>query len=174
MASGLIGAVIFGLLSAFFPPLNAEIYAVAAPVIFPDMWVLHVSAMTGGLVIGKITHFVAAAKGADAISKRREDKESRAPRTEPLEGPPTFWRRVRDKLTEWSKAMIDVLDRPRLGPLVILSSSGIGFPPLAVVVVAAGVKRISATVFVGVMTIGCLARFLITAWLVQEGIDIGF
>ena len=26
-ASGLIGAALFGLLSAFFPPLNAEIYA---------------------------------------------------------------------------------------------------------------------------------------------------
>ena len=34
IATGLVGAVLFGLLSAFFPPLNAEIYAIAAPVIF--------------------------------------------------------------------------------------------------------------------------------------------
>ena len=63
-ATGLIGAVLFGLLSAYFPPLNAEVYALAAPVVFPEAWVLHVGAMTGGLVAGKVTHFLAAEKGA--------------------------------------------------------------------------------------------------------------
>ena len=69
--------------------------------------------------------------------------------------------------------MIDVLDRPRLGPLVMLASSGIGFPPLAVVTVAAGIKGISLTLFVVVTTVGCLARFLVTSWLVVQGIHLG-
>lgn len=160
--------MLFGLLSAYFPPLNAEIYAVAAPVIFPEAWVLHVSAMTGGLVVGKMTHFVAAAKGAEAYSRRREAKEARAAQEDRQPAGP-----VRERLTRWSAAMISVLDRPRLGPLVMLASSGIGFPPLAVVTVAAGIKRVSTVTFLVVTTIGCLARFLVTAWLVSHGVALG-
>ncbi|WP_435198874.1 hypothetical protein [Janibacter sp. GS2] len=160
--------MLFGLLSAYFPPLNAEIYAVAAPVVFPQLWVLHVSAMTGGLVLGKVTHFLAAAKGAEAYSRRREEKDSRAAAKGVLPAGS-----VRERLVRWSRAMIDVLDRPRLGPLVVLASSGVGFPPLAVVTVAAGIKRLNLWLFVVVTTIGCLARFLATSWLVVQGIEIG-
>ena len=171
IATGLVGAVLFGLLSAFFPPLNAEIYALAAPVIFPDAWVVHVCAMTGGLVVGKMSHFFVAEKGAEAYTRRREAKEAReaqeAADQRRTVGP------VRERLTRWSKAMIDVLDRPRLGPLVMLASSGIGFPPLAVVTVAAGIKRVNMVLFCAVTTIGCLARFLVTAWLVSRGISLG-
>ncbi|WP_338747941.1 hypothetical protein [Janibacter alittae] len=166
-ASGLVGAVVFGLLSAYFPPLNAEIYAVAAPVLFPDLWVLHVSAMTGGLVVGKVTHFIAAEKGAEAVMKRREEKDART--AAKMRRPPGAFR---ERLARWSKAMIDLLDRPRLGPLVMLASSGVGFPPLAVVTVAAGIKGISLVLFTTVTMIGCLARFLITSWLVVQGIEL--
>ena len=168
IATGLVGAVLFGLLSAFFPPLNAEIYALAAPVIFPDAWVVHVCAMTGGLVVGKMSHFFVAEKGAEAYTRRREAKEAReAAEDRRPTGP------VRARFARWSKAMIDVLDRPRLGPLVMLASSGIGFPPLAVVTVAAGIKRVNMVLFCAVTTIGCLARFLVTAWLVSRGISLG-
>ncbi|EKA60762.1 hypothetical protein [Janibacter hoylei] len=168
IATGLVGAVLFGLLSAFFPPLNAEIYALAAPVIFPDAWVVHVCAMTGGLVVGKMSHFFVAEKGAEAYTRRREAKEAReAAEDRRPTGP------VRARFARWSKAMIDVLDRPRLGPLVMLASSGIGFPPLAVVTVAAGIKRVNMVLFFAVTTIGCLARFLVTAWLVSRGISLG-
>lgn len=166
-ASGVVGAVVFGLLSAYFPPLNAEIYAVAAPVIFPELWVVHVTAMTGGLVVGKVTHFVAAEKGAEAFIKRRERKEQRAA-DKARKSRSAF----RQRLERWSKAMIDLLDRPRLGPLVMLAGSGVGFPPLAVVTVAAGIKGVSLVLFVVVTTIGCLARFLITSWLVVQGIEL--
>ena len=70
--------------------------------------------------------------------------------------------------------MDDVLDRPRLGPLVMLASSGVGFPPLAVVTVAAGIKRIPLGLFVVVTMIGCLVRFLATSWLVVQGIQLDF
>lgn len=166
-ASGLVGAVVFGVISAYFPPLNAEIYAVAAPVIFPEMWVLHVSAMTGGLVAGKVTHFIAAEKGAEAYVKRREETEARAAAKARPRGA------FRERLARWSKSMIDVLDRPRLGPMVMFASSGVGFPPLAVVTVAAGIKGISLTLFLVVTLIGCLARFLLTSWLVVQGINLG-
>lgn len=168
IATGLFGAVLFGLLSAFFPPLNAEIYAVAAPVIFPDAWVLHVCAMTGGLVVGKMSHFIAADKGAEAYSRRREAKEARQATEERRQAGA-----IRHRLSTWSKAMIDVLDRPRLGPLVMLASSAVGFPPLAIVTVAAGIKRINTGLFFLVIAIGCLARFLVTAWLVTRGMSLG-
>ena len=157
--------MLFGLLSAYFPPLNAEIYALAAPVIFPETWALHVVVMTGGLVVGKLSHFLAAAKGAEMYARRKDEKEET--KTPPPPGS------LREKLARWSKAMIDVLDRPRLGPLVMLASSGVGFPPLAVVTVAAGLKRTNVVVFLVVTTIGCLARFLVTSWLVVQGIQIG-
>lgn len=158
--------MLFGLLSAYFPPLNAEIYAIAAPVVFPNMWAIHVAAMTGGLVVGKVTHFLAAAKGAEMYARRQETKHTDGEPTHPP-------RSIRGRLARGSKAMVDVLDRPRLGPLVMLASSGVGFPPLAVVTVAAGLKRINLGVFVVVTTIGCLARFLVTSWLVVQGIEIG-
>lgn len=124
--------------------------------IFPDQWVLHISAMTAGLVVGKVSHFVAAAKGAEAVSRRRARGERpRRPR-----GP------VRARLARWSAAMLDVLDRPRLGPLVLLAGSAVGFPPLAVVTVAAGLKRVPLTMFVSVTTVGCLGRFLVTGLVV--------
>ena len=139
-----------------------------APVIFPDAWVVHVCAMTGGLVVGKMSHFFVAEKGAEAYTRRREAKEAReAAEDRRPTGP------VRARFARWSKAMIDVLDRPRLGPLVMLASSGIGFPPLAVVTVAAGIKRVSAVTFLAVTTIGCLARFLATSWLVSHGVSLG-
>ena len=168
IATGLVGAVLFGLLSAFFPPLNAEIYAVAAPVIFPEAWVLHVCAMTGGLVVGKMTHFIAADKGAEAYSRRREAKEAREATEDRRPAGP-----VRQRVARWSKAMIDVLDRPRLGPLVMLASSAVGFPPLAIVTVAAGIKRINTGLFFLVIALGCLARFLVTAWLTSRGMSLG-
>lgn len=130
------------------------------------MWALHVAAMTGGLVVGKVTHFLAAAKGAEMYARRQEEKH---PDGEPKHPPSS----VRGRLARWSKAMIDVLDRPRLGPLVMLASSGVGFPPLAVVTVAAGLRRINLGVFVLITTLGCLARFLVTSWLVVQGISIG-
>lgn len=164
----MLGAVLFGLLSAYFPPLNAEIYAVAAPVVFPDLWLLHVSAMTGGLVAGKVTHFIAAEKGAEAFLKRHKKTEARE--VAKAHRQRSAFRR---RLARWSKEMIDVLDRPRLGPLVMLTSSGVGFPPLAVVTVAAGIKRISLVRFTVVTMIGCLARFLVTSWLVVQGIQLG-
>ena len=43
----------------------------------------------------------------------------------------------------------------------------------AVVTVAAGIKRVSAVTFLAVTTIGCLARFLVTAWLVSHGVALG-
>ncbi len=158
--------MLFGLLSAYFPPLNAEIYAIAAPVIFPETWVFHVAAMTGGLVVGKVTHFIAAAKGAEAYARRQEEKH---PDHEARYPPGS----VRDRIARGSTAMVDVLDRPRLGPLVMLASSGIGFPPLAVVTVAAGLRRINLGAFTAFTLIGCLARFLITSWLVVQGIAVG-
>ena len=130
------------------------------------MWALHVAAMTGGLVVGKVTHFLAAAKGAEMYARRQEEKH---PDGEPKHPPGS----LRGRLARWSKAMIDVLDRPRLGPLVMLASSGVGFPPLAVVTVAAGLRRINLGVFVLLTTLGCLARFLVTSWLVVQGISIG-
>lgn len=134
--------------------------------VFPELWAVHVSAMTGGLVVGKVTHFVAAEKGAEAFMKRRDqraaDKERKSRSA------------FRRRLERWSKAMLDLLDRPRLGPLVMLASSGVGFPPLAVVTVVAGIKQISLVLFVVVTTVGCLARFLVTAWLVVQGIELSF
>lgn len=133
--------------------------------IFPEQWVGHVLAMTAGLVVGKVSHFVAAAKGADVLSRRRQKKLA-------AEGPKEVGP-VRARLTRWSNAMIDVLDRPRLGPLVLLASAGIGFPPLAIVTVAAGAKKISVVTFTVLTTIGCLARFLVTGWLISAGVQLG-
>lgn len=130
--------------------------------LFPEQWAFYITAMTGGLVVGKITHFVAGARGADAVTRRRAER--RAARPARRAGP------VAARLARWSKAMIDVLDRPRLGPLVMLASSGIGFPPLAIVTVAAGVKRVNMVVFVAITTFGCLARFLVTGAVVAYGI----
>ncbi len=163
-ASGLIGALAFGLLSAFFPPLNAEVYAVAVPAVFPTQWVWHILVMTAGFMAGKATHFIAAQRGAEALTRRRERLE--AERRKRRRQPPAW----RQRITDVGRRLVDVLDRPVAGPAVILLSAFSGFPPLAVVTVAAGAKRLSLVQFTVIATLGCLVRFGLTAYLVAKAL----
>lgn len=167
--SGIIGAVAFGLLSAYIPPLNAEVYALAIPLLFPDGWIWHILAMTAGFMIGKISHYVAAARGMEILDRRwrsRDDGGTDGPDDPGEGGPPGWWTRMKATITRWTKVAIDTLERPVAGPAVIFTSGLTGIPPFAVLTVAAGARRSGLTVFTLAGTAGCLVRFVGTAALV--------
>lgn len=161
--SGILGAIAFGLLSAYIPPLNAEVYAVAIPLVFPHDWVWHILAMTAGFMVGKASHYVAAARGTEIVRRRRRPRETAGD-----EGPPGWWTRVKATTARWTKQAIDTLHRPVLGPAVVFVSGLTGIPPFAVITVAAGARRTGLTTFTAAGTLGCLVRFLGTAWLVSR------
>ncbi|WP_370894637.1 hypothetical protein [Janibacter sp. GXQ6167] len=162
-AGGLLGAITFGLISAYFPPLNAEIYAVAAAVIYPGEWMWYITAMTGGLMVGKITHFIAARKGMDVWSERRKRQPKK---------PPPVRSNWRAKMARASRRMLGVIDDPLKGGAVMALSGGVGFPPLAVVTVVAGARQVPLLSFTLITGIGCWLRFVVTAWLVSLGISL--
>lgn len=158
IAAGVLGAFAFGLGSAFFPPLNAEIFALAAPLAFPQQWLAATIVMTLGLMVGKVAQFLAVRYGSDWWANRRTEGEARSKREKDL----PVWRR---RLAQGSRYLISLLDRrwagggdPRLG-------CG-GLPPLALVTLAAGARSVPVWWFALVGTVGCLMRFVVTAALV--------
>ncbi|WP_252973804.1 hypothetical protein [Janibacter melonis] len=168
--SGLVGAVAFGLLSAFVPPLNAEVYALALPLVFPETWHWHILLMTAGFMVGKVSHYVAADRGMALFARRRARRQSVVPDDDPQGRPPdeSWTAVVKRVLARWTSRAIDTLERPVLGPLVVFVSGLTGVPPFAVITVAAGVRRSGLVRFATFGTLGCLVRFLGTAFLVSR------
>lgn len=165
--SGVIGAVAFGLLSAYVPPLNAEVYALAIPLLVPDGWIWHILAMTAGFMIGKVSHYVAAARGMEMLGRRWRSRDDGESGDDPdASSPPGWWARSGAVITRWTKAAIDTLERPVAGPAVVFASGLTGIPPFAVITVAAGARQTGLTVFTLAGTAGCLVRFVGTAALV--------
>ena len=164
--SGIIGAVAFGLLSAYVPPINAEVYALAIPLLFPEGWIWHILAMSAGFMIGKISHYVAAARGMEMLDRRWRGRDS-GDGADPADGaPPGWWARLRARLARWTKTAIETLDRPVAGPAAVFASGLTGVPPFAVITVAAGARRTGLAMFTVAGTAGCLVRFVGTAALV--------
>lgn len=159
IAAGLLGALAFGVASAFFPPLNAEVFALAAPLAFPQQWLAATVVMTLGLMAGKVSQFLMVRYGSDWWSNRRTEGETRSKREKEL----PVWRR---RLAQWSRYLISLLDHRVAGGAVIFASGAVGFPPLALVTLAAGARPVPVWWFGLVGTLGCLARFVVTAALV--------
>lgn len=165
---GLLGLVVYGVISAYVPVFNAEGVAIVLGLTTPawvglerafttPSWVMGVAALTTGIVAGKGSQFVAVRHGARWASGWRKDRPQRQ-RREPG--------RVRAWATRWTERSLAVLDHPARGSGVILISSAVGFPPAAVVAVAAATRRVPLAGFLGWSWLGYAIRLGAAAALV--------
>lgn len=145
----ILGTAFFGLGSAIVPVFNAEAYAAVIGAREPIVVAIAVAvALALGQTAGKLLLFEAARRGGPRLNK--------------------FTRRARHQPSRWTERARSVLDRKRTGVPLVLASSSLGLPPLAVVALAAGSSRQSRIVFAVVCLLGRTARFAVvsvpTAW----------
>jgi membrane protein YqaA with SNARE-associated domain len=128
-----------GVGSALFPLLNAEAYALAAAAARPWLVVPIVLGLAAGQTCGKLVLYEAARRGSARF---------RAGST---------LRRLADG--RWSRRIAAALTRRRTAVPLLLVSSGVGVPPLALVSVAAGAAGRHRRTFAAMCLVGRTARF---------------
>lgn len=143
------GAIGLGFGSAILPVLNAEAYAVVSGAREPVTVAAFVAlALALGQTTGKLLLFEAARRGSARLA--------------------AITRRARHRPNRWTERVRGVLDRPRTGVPLVLVSSSVGLPPLAVVALAAGASAQTRVAFGVACFAGRLARFAAvavpTAW----------
>jgi membrane protein YqaA with SNARE-associated domain len=150
----LLGALGYGILSAFIPLLNAEAFVVAAAAGGASAAWWGVLGVSLGQTVGKVAIFVMVRRG---VHRRFLRERPRRPAREPTRA----WQL---KVRDWSARLLLHLDRPWIGGLVVFVSASAGVPPLAVVAVVAGLRRTTVVAFTVAVVLGRLARFAVLAW----------
>jgi len=107
-----------GFCSALVPVFNAEAYAVASVAVSPWLVVPIIVALALGQTAGKLLLFEAARRGSTRFRRVRKGPGHRSVR--------------------WAHRIQQSLREPRTAIPLVLTSAGLGLPPLAVVSVAAG------------------------------------
>lgn len=153
-----LGALAFGFGSAFVPVLNAEAFVLAAVAARPGSWVVTVAAVSVGQSAGKVVFFQVARSRSRIPGLRGRGRPARH---RGRHRRASAWRA---RLASASQRMLPYLDRPLSGGGVVLVSSFAGIPPLAVVAVVAGLRRLSVGVFSAAVLAGRLGRFAVLAW----------
>ena len=151
------GAVLFGIGSAILPIfLNAELYVGLAAAKVDSkielLWVI--VALTLGTVVGKALVFHLIRAGSERF--RKDPADRRPPRT-----------RATARLRRVGDAMLELLDRPVLGGLVVFISSLLAVPPLAVVTVVAPLSRQKLSVFLSMVFLGRTIQFLALGFVID-------
>ena len=142
----------FGFASAFIPFVDAETYVVAgSAVAATDSFIFAVVAVGIGQSTGKWVVYELARHGSQRAGRRPKKVRTKEP------GPLRTW------LADMSVKLLNQLDRPVVGPAVVLSSSLLGLPPLAIVAILAGIRRMPRVPYVLAVLVGRLARFTLLA-----------
>lgn len=132
------GAFLSSVISGLVPLVNGELVvagaALAAP---PDARLPLLAACTAGQMLAKICLYGLARWSPDRLPKRARQALARA-REVPL--------------------------GRRSAALVVLTSAGIGMPPLYIVTLAAGALRVPQWLFVTAATSGMVARYAVIMW----------
>lgn len=134
------GGVVFGFGSAIVPVLNAEGYAVIASARGSVLAAVCIALALGvGQTTGKLLLFETARRGSARLA--------------------TVMRRNRDQPGRWTARARRLLGERRTGVPLVLLSSTIGLPPLAVVALAAGGSPLRRVEFGAACLVGRLVRF---------------
>lgn len=115
---GTLLGLAFGFGSALVPLFNAEAYAVASVAANPWLVVPIIIALATGQTAGKLVIFETARRGSTRFKA--------TPRLQALSS------------GRWASRIQRALQRPRTALPMVLTSAGLGLPPLALVSVAAG------------------------------------
>jgi membrane protein YqaA with SNARE-associated domain len=134
------GGLVFGFGSAIVPVLNAEGYAVIASARGDVITAAFIALALGvGQTVGKLLLFETARRGSARLA--------------------ALMRRDRHTPGRWSARVRRLLGERRTGVPLVLLSSTVGLPPLAVVALAAGASPQRRWEFGAACLIGRLARF---------------
>lgn len=134
-------AVGFGFVSAWVPVANAEAYVGTAGAKFgTTTLVIVIIALAVGQTLGKLLIFESARRGASWWGNRRAQRET-------------------TKSIKWVERLTEALRSNRTGAPMVLASSALGVPPLAVTSVVAGAVGQNRWLFTVLCLVGRLARF---------------
>ncbi|WP_427383177.1 hypothetical protein [Janibacter sp. G56] len=171
---GLLVAFAYGFASALVPVLNAEVFVVAAVAANRATWYAPVIALTAGQTVGKVVIFEAARHGASWLptwerrtgldAEELAEGEEEVVKQDAADAPDGLATRMRHTLRRWSARMLELLDGRWTGGGVVLAAASVGIPPLAVVAVVAGVRKLGVVVFTLTCFVGRLVRFAAVAW----------
>lgn len=135
-----LGGLLFGFGSAIVPLFNAEGYAVIASARGGVITAVCIALALGvGQTVGKLLLFVTARRGSARLSR--------------------LMRRDRHEPGRWSARVRRLLGERRTGVPLVLLSSTVGLPPLAVVAIAAGASPQRRIEFGAACLVGRLVRF---------------
>jgi membrane protein DedA with SNARE-associated domain len=140
------GSLLFGLGSAFVPVMNAETYLTATAATVDAGTAVAVAVVVGvGQTVGKSVVFLAARRGRTLRMPWRRS------RPVPVEDAGADAGPAPAGLGGWLRTAgrrgLALMDRPLPGTGVVLVSSSVGVPPLALTAVAAGLSRMRLAIF---------------------------
>ncbi|MFT4264270.1 MAG: VTT domain-containing protein [Nocardioides sp.] len=158
-----------GYAAAVIPLINAEALALAGGAVSTVHGAIFVTlALAVGTMFGKITLFLGVRTGKNAVARKRamqaeEEAEHRLEeRAEHRSG-----EHVRRGWRAWWKRMSDVLmenlDHPWRGPVVVFIGGSVGIPPLFLTASVAGLSRMRLLPFAVAVFTGRWIRFLVIA-----------
>jgi len=134
-------AIVVGVVSALFPLVNAEAYALVAAARTNVALTLGVAvALAVGQTVGKLVLFEVARRGTGRLHAR-------------------FSRHGGSRVERWRGRVCGLMTRRRTGLPTVLASATVGLPPLAMVSLVAGASAQKRFEFGAVCLIGRTARF---------------
>lgn len=160
-----------GYAAAVIPVINAEALAIAGGAVSTVHGAIFVTcALAIGTVGGKMTLFLGVRTGKNAVARKRAmEAEARVEHllheTEPEdapceEEPPGRWK------SRWKRLialLMDNLDHPVRGPLVVFIGGSVGIPPLFITASVAGLSSMKLMPFAIAVFTGRWIRFLVIA-----------
>jgi hypothetical protein len=156
------GSLLFGVGSAFVPVMNAETYLTATAATVDARTAVALALVVGiGQTAGKSVVFLAARSGRTLrMPWQRRPRKAPAPDADAGLETDASPRRRFGWLREAGRRGLALMDRPLPGAGVVLVSSSIGVPPLALTAIAAGLSRMRLLIFAVTVLGGRTAWFL--------------
>lgn len=116
----------YGLLSAFVPLFNTEVYLVAAQTFGAAAKVATVIGLAIGQAVGKSVIVIALRRGARLPYLHAKWEKYQARRAAANPGP------VRLRLEAWTQKLLSLIGDSRIGPLVVFAGAATAIPPVFV------------------------------------------
>jgi membrane protein YqaA with SNARE-associated domain len=143
----------YGVLSAVFPLVNAEMYVVASQV-SEVAGALPIAIGVGiGQTIGKLILFLGVRRGKDTAFVHRQREKVRA---QPI-GP------ARQRFRAFVAGLLALVGTKKWGLPIVLLAAVVGLPPLYAVALLAGATQMKVGWFAAVVLVGRLTRFILVA-----------
>ncbi len=149
----LLTSIGYGVMSAIFPPANAEAYVVASQVAALAGTVPVAVGVSIGQTVGKLLLFVGVRRGRESRLFRERRAAAKAVAVGPL----------RTKVRAWVATLLGLIGQKRWGLPIVALSAVLGFPPLYAVALLAGATRMRIHWFGLVVLGGRIVRFVLIA-----------